>query len=449
MFPLLTWAALRGGPRWASVSILAIATVAAWCTARGRGPFAVNDGALPGSPVFELQLYLALLAISALLLSAFSEQRRRALETLTLQTAIREGFLNGSAAMLVLKDLADRNVIVNTAYAAMVGRSRSDLVGRSNVEFLSPDDAALMRARDRRVIERGEPITFDESLDLNGKRRLFVVTRFPVRDVYGTISYIGVIAREVTVERELTSRLQRAQRVEMVGHLAAGLAHDLNNMLTAIELNAGGIRESAELSPDDSSALDAITTATASATKLTRRLMALGRAQAPAPVPIAIDDAIRELTPMFQVLVRGLIDLDIELRAPGARVLADPLAVEQIALNLVSNARDAIATEGSITVATTVVPAAEVAVEESVRTLTAHWVRLRVSDTGHGMDDATLRSLFEPFFTTKGSAGTGLGLYTTSLLVREAGGVIRATSSAGAGTVFTVDLPLLAGSPPP
>ena len=125
------------------------------------------------------------------------------------------------------------------------------------------------------------------------------------------------------------------------------------------------------------------------------------------------------------------------------------LAVEQIALNLVSNARDAISTEGSITVATSVVPAADVTAVESVRSAAAHWVRLRVSDTGHGMDDATLRSLFEPFFTTKGSAGTGLGLYTTSLLVREAGGVIRATSTVGAGTVFTVDLPLLAGSPPP
>jgi signal transduction histidine kinase len=196
-------------------------------------------------------------------------------------------------------------------------------------------------------------------------------------------------------------------------------------------LSTGLIKDALASSPENAEIANELETAAKNATKLTGRLLSLGRQGKPRQAEIHVDRAIRELEPMLHVLVRGFITLRINLRADDAVIVADPLAIEQVVLNLVSNARDAIASEGSIAVTT-----------ELVRREDTTWVRLRVEDSGAGMDQATLASIFEPFFSTKGERGSGLGLYTTATLVRQAGGHIEATSTPGAGTTFVVDLPV-------
>ncbi len=449
MFPLLAWSAIRCGPRWTAFAILEISTVAAWCTARGTGPFATE--AVLADRVLQLQIYLAMLALTGILLSALSEQGRRAYEQLVLQVDIREGFLNGSDDILVLKDLDGRTVIANSAYARLVGRTREQLIGGSTRDFMSPAESALARERDGMVVARGHAITFDETIVFGTPRHL-VVTRFPVRDASDVIRYTGVVARDVTAERELTERLQRAQRVEMMGHLAAGVAHDLNNLLTSITLSAGLLKDTPDLSDGNREALDDLEEAGAQASRLTGRLLSLGRARLPQPVAIRVDDTIRELEPMLHVLVRGIVDLRIDLGAGTSCVVADPITIEQLVLNLVSNARDAVTEHGSISVTTEVVSASGAkhssgtAPDDELPVATSssasQWVRLCVTDTGIGMDEETLSSLFVPFFSTKGERGTGLGLYTTLLLVRQAGGEIHAKSERGTGSTFVVDLPI-------
>jgi signal transduction histidine kinase len=147
-------------------------------------------------------------------------------------------------------------------------------------------------------------------------------------------------------------------------------------------------------------------------------------------VPTGFDELLNELAPMLSALARGNIDVRTAFAATGALVLADPVEVEQIVLNLVSNARDAIDPPGYIDVSTKVSKA-------DGRPMLA----LRVSDTGRGMDEATLSRIFEPLFTTKGGRGTGIGLYTTALLVRQMGGTIEVMSRLGEGTTFVVELP--------
>ncbi len=267
----------------------------------------------------------------------------------------------------------------------------------------------------------------------NGVPRHFVTTRFPVRDPEGAIRFLGAFARENTVERELGERLQRVQRVEVLGQLAAGMAHDLNNLLTVVMSNVGMLRER-EQPAADREMLTEVQEASTRAARLTSRLLALGRARAPEPVPVVVDDVLVTLEPMLHLLVRGGIDLHLELGSAGMQVMADPIGVEQVVLNLVSNARDAIRGEGRITLRTTLVRGAS-------------WLRLEVTDSGAGMDTATRARLFEPFFTTKGETkGTGLGLYTTSLLVRQAGGTVDAASAPGQGTTFVVELPVRGAS---
>lgn len=259
-----------------------------------------------------------------------------------------------------------------------------------------------------------------------------VALRFPVRDHTDGIRYIGVSVRDDRLERELNSRLQGVQRVEILGRLAAGVAHDLNNMLTVVLGNTRLLRDSPGRPREEQEMLRETDEAGSEAARLTRRLMALGRDRS-APSPVTeVDAVVRELEPLLRVLVRSNVNLHLRLDAPGVRVAADPTAIGQVVLNLVANARDAIPHDGRITIETA-------AVTRDGRSR----VRLSVADTGTGMDAATLARIFEPFFTTKDETrGSGIGLYTVEAIVRQADGEITATSEPGAGTVFVVEFPV-------
>jgi signal transduction histidine kinase len=171
----------------------------------------------------------------------------------------------------------------------------------------------------------------------------------------------------------------------------------------------------------------------AAAAKLSSRLMALGRNRDTPPEGVPVDALLRGLEPLLRAPVRGNVDLDARPGAPGARVAADPTAIELVVLNLVANGRDAIRGDGRISITTA-----------TVARDGRPWVRLAVADSGAGMDRETLERVFEPFFTTKAElGGTGIGLYTVAAIVEQAGGTITATSEPGAGTTFVVDLPAL------
>jgi two-component system, cell cycle sensor histidine kinase and response regulator CckA len=259
-----------------------------------------------------------------------------------------------------------------------------------------------------------------------------------VRDPQGVIRYLGMTARDETAERELNERLYRAQRVELLGHLAAGLAHDLNNLLSVLINNLAVLR-ARELKPEEETEVfQDMAEAGDRAAQLTRRLMSFGHARG-ARSALAVDEALRALEPLLRALARGSVDVVARYGAPDVKVLAEPSELEQIILNLVSNARDAIRGEGQITLSTELVLHPGAAGGTAAR-----WLQVRVSDTGTGMDPDTLSRLFQPFFTTKEDAkGTGLGLYTTSLLVKQLGGQIHATSAVGRGSTFVVELPVV------
>jgi PAS domain S-box-containing protein len=434
LFPLLAWSAVRCGPRWTSIAVVLVSTIAAWCTTRGQGPFAQ-----PGAPldqwVLGLQVYLAFAGFTALLLCAVTAQRRAAFVELSLQNAVLNAFFDSSTTMIAMKDTSGTYLRVNGAFATAFGAGIGDVSGHSARDVLDEHDAALVEANDRQVLERGVPLTFDESIIVKGSRRSLVTTRFPVRSADGKIRYLGLVAHDETVERDLAERLRRAQKVEMIGQLAAGLAHDLNNVLSVMLGSTDLLRMTASASVEDRELLHDMHVAGGRATKLTGRLLALARGSPAARAPVAFDSLLAEFAPMLNAMARGNVEVHTNFAATGARVLADPVEVEQIVLNLVSNARDAIDPPGRIDVSTRLRT-----VDEGRRLVT-----LQVSDSGRGMDDATLARIFEPLFTTKEGRGTGIGLYTTALLVRQMGGTIDVVSRVGEGSTFVVELPVLVG----
>jgi PAS domain S-box-containing protein len=238
----------------------------------------------------------------------------------------------------------------------------------------------------------------------------------------------------------LHRRLEEAQRLEAIGRLAGGVAHDFNNLLTPIMGEAEAALEVLGYDHPVATELRAILEAAGRAGALTRQLLAFGRRQVLQPRLVDLNAEVTSL----HAMLRRVIGEDVEVRlalAPGPVALrADPGQVQQVLLNLAVNARDAMPSGGVLTLATRVVPGAEVAAASGAppRDL----VELTVADTGAGMSDEVRARIFEPFFTTKAPGqGTGLGLATVLGVVQQHGGTVEVRSARGRGTVFRILLP--------
>ncbi|HEU4564878.1 MAG TPA: PAS domain S-box protein [Gemmatimonadaceae bacterium] len=373
-------------------------------------------------------------------------RRKRAEEALRRQALVFETIHDG----VIVMDLEGRVVDWNPAAERIFGWTRAEMLGRSVGDLHPPELGGRVEAEINHTV-RAEG-RWQGELRLvrkDGAERLVDVVVVVQRD--GSGEPVGIIGvnRDVTERRTVDEALRRseeqlrqAQKIEAVGRLAGGIAHDFNNLLTAIS-------SSAELAlaalPADTPARDdlrEIQQAAHRAAALTRQLLAFSRNQVLQPrvldLNLVVGDAERMLRRILPADVALLTALDPAL----GYVRADPGQIEQVLVNLVVNARDAMPGGGAIVVET-----ANVAVDDAM--LSAHpelspgeHVVLRVRDTGHGMDDETLARIFEPFFTTKESGhGTGLGLATVYGIVRQSGGHVVVESAPGVGTAFHIILP--------
>ena len=261
------------------------------------------------------------------------------------------------------------------------------------------------------------------------------------------VDHVLTVARDVTGARvaeatraRLEGQLRQAQKLEAVGRLAAGVAHDFNNLLTVLSVNVelmlDGLPEDHPNHVYQQEARDTVGRATA----LTRQLLAFTRRQAAAPRPVAVDELVRGMERLLGRLVGDDIRLEFRLAGELPPVRADPAQLEQVLLNLVVNARDAVRPGGHILVET------GLAEPPSPEGRPTPHVRIAVRDDGAGMDEETRQHVFEPFFTTKADGkGTGLGLATVYGVVRQHGGTVAVQSAPGRGALFEVFLPVLAG----
>ena len=256
-----------------------------------------------------------------------------------------------------------------------------------------------------------------------------------------------VTIRDVTDRVLLHEQLLQAQKLDTVGRLAAGVAHDFNNLITVIKANARFILEEPALPADVAGDAREIRAAADRAAALTRRLLAFGRKQPFQPRALHLGRLLRELDKLLGRLLGEDIELEITIAERVRRVRADPNQLEQVFTNLAVNARDAMPRGGRLRIHASNLGAEE---EGVAAPGPGQWVCVRVSDDGDGMDDATLARALEPFFTTKApDRGTGLGLSTAYGIVRAHDGALRIESAPGSGTTVTVLLPAVSRSMAP
>jgi PAS domain S-box-containing protein len=253
---------------------------------------------------------------------------------------------------------------------------------------------------------------------------------------------------DIRARKQLEERLRQAERLQSIGQLAGGVAHDFNNLLTIINGYTDLLLD--QVAPDHPwhSFVEEVHKAGERAAALTRQLLAFGRRQFLQPVVLDLNREVTQLGELLRRLIGARIQLVTELDPALQPIRADRSQIEQVLLNLVVNARDAMPQGGRLTIATANVILGEADVLARPELRPGAYVRLTVSDTGCGMAPQTRARIFEPFFTTKEiGKGTGLGLATVYGIVKQSGGHIEFTSELGRGTSFWIDLPAVAAQP--
>ncbi len=367
-----------------------------------------------------------------------------------------ESLIQAIPDVVYFKDAEGRNQIVNRAYEELTGSRREDIVGKTDAELLPPELAEQCRKSDEGIIQAGIPRRFDESMaGPDGETVYLESTKAPIFDETGR--YIGLVgvSRNVTdrvlSEREKTGleeQLHQSRKMEAIGRLAGGVAHDFNNLLTSITGNCSLMK--LDLHPDEPlfESLNEIHQAADRAASLTTQLLAFGRKQILDPHRIDLNRVVTELETMLRRIIREDIRLEIRTDPHACIVLADPVQIEQILLNLVINSRDALPDGGTIEIETAPVTLDEDYCRSHTNLSPGPFIRLSVFDDGLGMDEDTLAHIFDPFYTTKPQGeGTGLGLATVYGTVTQHGGIIEAVSKPGRGTTFDIHLPALDEEP--
>jgi PAS domain S-box-containing protein len=334
----------------------------------------------------------------------------------------------------------------NDAMARLYGRNDAEeLIGKRLSEFLVLNDP-MTREFMENFIRSGYRIEDQESreIDAQGQRKILRSTMMGTV-IDGHWARTWGISRDVTARMHLEEQLRNAQQLEAIGRLAGGVAHDFNNILSIIMGHGELMLANASADAQARNGLEQIRRAAERAAALTQQLLAFSRKQVLQPKVMDLNEAVAEVQKMLTRVIGEDIELVASLHPSLASVRVDPGQVEQVLMNLAINARDAMPHGGKILMET-----ANVDVNgERARDLdlsAGRYVMLQVSDTGHGMDAATLGHIFEPFFTTKKMGkGTGLGLATVYGIVKQSGGSIQVESQAGKGSKFRIYLPAADG----
>jgi PAS domain S-box-containing protein len=327
----------------------------------------------------------------------------------------------------------------------MIGHKRMDILGRHAGLLLPPAQRVATLAALTEYLMTGHGPLAGRQLEIAGLRgdgREFPVELTVARIGGERSAAITVFVRDITERRALEEQLRQSQKLEAIGRLASGVAHDFNNILMSIMGSADLLLM--ELPADDAAREEAreIRLSVQRGAALTRQLLAFSRRQATSPRLFALEDVIGGMDTMLRRLIGPEIEFAVIRGARPAMVVADPAQIEQVVLNLVINARDAMPDGGRLTVTLDEVDLDEAAAAALGDGRPGPYVRLGVADTGTGIDEATRARLFEPFFTTKEQGkGTGLGLSIVYGIVKQSGGAIAVLSEPGRGATFHIYLP--------
>ncbi len=412
------------------------------------GDFSVRMGRQSGDEIGRLSEYFNTFMAK---LQEYSDNlhreitdHRKSLEALR-QSEERFRSLAENSPDIIVRLAADGSIgYINPAVEKVLGYSREELIGRNFTGFVREEDAAEYVRNFTRMWKGRETIVDYNGILVHkdGSLRYFIFCGSTTANAQGEVTGIEGILKDITERKHLESQLQQSQRIEAVGTLAGGIAHDFNNILTAIrgslDLCLLKLREDDPVRQH----LRHIEHAAVRASDLTRQLLLFSRRQPMETEPVNLNASVQSILTIIERLIGEDISIKVDLAPELHSVMADRTTIEQVIMNIVINARDAMPKGGSISIRTENRVVDEGYVRKYPYAKTGRHVCLTVEDSGEGMSSEVLKHIFEPFFTTKEQGrGTGLGLAVVYGIVKQHRGWINVASKPGEGTTFRIYFP--------
>lgn len=351
--------------------------------------------------------------------------------------------VDSSQDAIIGKDLNGTITHWNKGAEDIYGYPSDEVIGKS-ISILAPHDRPDEISAILEKVRKGERVEYFETVRVrkDGQRVSVSISVSPIRDASGQIVGASAIARDVTSQKRAEDLLRQAQKMEAVGRLAGGVAHDFNNILGIVTACCELLRSRVELN-GGSQYVDNIQEAAKRGASLTRQLLAFSRRQVSAqPRLLDLNELLKEVIKLLRPLMGDDVQITVRQGTDTAVVESDPSQLDQIMLNIAVNARDAMPKGGRLILETSIQEFDTALAEQHPPMKAGRYVLLAISDNGCGMDSDTISKIFDPFFTTKEiGKGTGLGLATVYGIVKQNGGHIWVYSELNRGTTFKVYLP--------
>ncbi len=359
--------------------------------------------------------------------------------------------------LIAIVDTKGRRLYNSPSYERLLGYTPDDLKNTFALEQIHPDDRSRVLAAADQARQTGKGSRLEYRIrHRDGSWRILESSASAVRNHRGEIDKLVIVNRDITAQREQAreilrqkeEQLRQAQKMEAIGRLSGGVAHDFNNLLSVIIGYAEDLESGLPSSDRLRKHAAEVRKAGERAASLTRQLLAFSRQRVIQPQVLDLNSVVADFSRLLRRLVGSDIELSVELDPLAGHIKADRGQIEQVLMNLVVNARDAMPDGGRITVSTSDVQLREADAAGIAGAAPGRYVELAVTDTGLGMNQETLSRIFDPFFTTKAEGkGTGLGLATVAGIVQQSGGCIQAFSELGKGSRFRILLPSTAEAP--
>ena len=342
---------------------------------------------------------------------------------------------------IFIKDEKRRYVMANPATVRIFGAERGDISGLSDDDLVETETAAKIRREDDRVLS-GNTLEGEHVIVVRGEPVTFHCIKTPLRDASGEIVGLCGIARDLTHVKHLENQLRQSHKMEALGRLAGGVAHDFNNILGIILGNAElSLHESEESSPVRSN-LAEIRRACMRAKEVVRQILSFSRSHTAKKRPVRLSEIIGNAGSLIRASIPTSVRIEQQVAEGGPSVKADPEQLQQVLLNLCANAAQAMENGGELTIGADAMILAENGWEGFADVPAGAYAHLWVKDTGGGIDPAIIDRIFDPYFTTRPVGdGAGLGLSVVHGVVRNHGGALKVESDPGKGTVMHVLFP--------